>query len=503
MEYLIKSGAPQTQRTGCVVVGIFERRKPTAAASALDEASGGAIGAALRSGDMDGKAGQTLMLRGLSGLVTDRVLLVGLGRERDFDDAAFRKACTTAARALTGTGAQDAVSYLTTLDVRGRDLQWNVQQAALAAHAALYRFDQCRGAESAEKRKPPKLRRLGFAVASRSERTAAEQALARARAIGAGMELTRDLANLPGNLCTPSHLADQARELARQYRSLRTRVLERKDMEALGMGALLAVARGSSQPPKLIAMEYRNGPKDQKPIILVGKGLTFDAGGISLKPADKMDEMKYDMCGGATVFGVIKAVAEMELPINVVGVVPSSENLPDGNAVKPGDIVTTMSGITVEILNTDAEGRLILCDALTWAQREWQAEAIIDMATLTGACVIALGRHAHGLFSNHAPLARALLAAGEQSGDRAWELPVWEDYQRQLDSPFADVANVGGREAGAITAACFLHRFVRKARWAHLDIAGTAWTTNPKGATGRPVPLLASFLIERARRAQG
>lgn len=309
------------------------------------------------------------------------------------------------------------------------------------------------------------------------------------------MALTKDLANLPGNYCTPAYLADQATKLAEAYR-FKAKVLERAEMEKLGMGALLAVARGSSQPPKLIVLEYLKGPKGEAPIALVGKGLTFDAGGISIKPAAAMDEMKFDMCGGASVLGTFAAVAELKLPVNLVGIVPATENLINGEAVKPGDIVTSMAGITIEVLNTDAEGRLILCDALTYAEQNYSPAVCIDMATLTGACVVALGSHAHGLFANQSGLARALLAAGEQIGDRAWELPLWPEYEPQLKSEFADVANIatiGGREAGAIIGATFLHRFTRKLKWAHLDIAGTAWTG--KKASGRPVPLLVQYLL--------
>ena len=497
MEYFVKSGNPEKQRVGCVIVGIFDRRKPTDAAAVLDRVSGGAIATALRRGDMDGKVGQSLILHGLTGMFCDRVLLVGLGRERDFDEAAFRKASAAAARQVRTTGAVDAVSYLTHLPIRNRDFHWNVQQAAMATHAAYYRFDSCRGSESRNKVPSYKLERLTFDVPRRSDLPAAERGLREARAISAGTNLTRDLGNLPGNICTPTYLAEQAQQLAETYSGIKTRVLEQADMEKLGMGALLSVSKGSRQPPKLIVMEFMNGPSSEKPVVLVGKGLTFDAGGISLKPADKMDEMKYDMCGGGTVFGVVKAAAELDLKVNLVGIVPASENMPDGQANKPGDIVTSMAGITIEVLNTDAEGRLILCDALTWAQQEYDAEAIIDIATLTGACVIALGQHASGLFANQSGLARSLLNAGEAIGDRAWELPLWEDYQSQLRSPFADVANVGGREAGSITAASFLHRFTRKLKWAHLDIAGSAWKSSPKGASGRPVPLVTQFLLNK------
>jgi leucyl aminopeptidase len=318
-------------------------------------------------------------------------------------------------------------------------------------------------------------------------------------AIAHGVSLAKDLGNLPPNVCTPTYLADQARELAKRYR-MKATVLEAEDMEKLGMGALLSVARGSAQPPKLIVLEHRGGAKAQKPVALVGKGITFDTGGISLKPASEMDEMKFDMCGAASVLGTLKAVGEMRLPINVVGVIPTTENMPGGRATKPGDIVTTMSGQTVEILNTDAEGRLILCDALTYASR-FEPAAVIDIATLTGACVIALGHVASGLYANDEALAKEVLAAADAAFDRAWHLPLWDDYQEQLKSNFADFANIGGRPAGSVTAACFLARFTKKFRWAHLDIAGTAWKSGrEKGATGRPVPLLTQFLLRRAGR---
>jgi leucyl aminopeptidase len=317
-----------------------------------------------------------------------------------------------------------------------------------------------------------------------------------------GMALAKDLANLPGNICTPSYLADEARRLGRKSSKLKVTVLEEKQMEKLGMGALLSVSRGSRQPAKLIVLEYKGGKADARPVALVGKGLTFDAGGISIKPAEKMDEMKYDMCGGASVLGTLAACVALDLPLNVVGIIPSSENLPDGDANKPGDIVTSMSGQTIEILNTDAEGRLILCDALTYTER-FKPAAVVDIATLTGACIIALGDQASGLLANDDKLADELLAAGQSSGDRAWRLPLWDEYQSQLDSNFADMANVGGRPAGTITAACFLARYTKQFKWAHLDIAGTAWKSGgkDKGATGRPVPLLTQFLLKRARLA--
>jgi leucyl aminopeptidase len=498
MDYFVKSGNPEKQRVACVIVGIFDRRNPTEAAATIDNASGGSIASIMRRGDMDGKLGATLVLHNLSGVFCDRVLLVGLGRERDFDEAAFRKAHSAASRALRGTGAIDAVSYLTHLAVKGRDYHWNVRQAALSLIDDHYRFDAMRGDKAREELPAVKLERLTLDVPRRSDLPAGEQGLAEALAIGNGMALAKDLGNLPGNVCTPTYLAEQALALADAFR-FKCKVLEQADMEKLGMGSLLSVSKGSRQPPKLIVLEYLKGAKGEAPIVLVGKGLTFDAGGISIKPSAKMDEMKFDMCGGASVFGAFAAAAELKLPINLVGIVPSSENLPDGQAVKPGDIVKSMAGITIEVLNTDAEGRLILCDALTYAEQTYQPAVCIDMATLTGACVVALGSQASGLFSNQPGLARALLAAGEQIGDRAWELPLWTEYEPQIKSDFADIANiatVGAGEAGAIIGAVFLHKFTRKMKWAHLDIAGTAW--HGKKSTGRPVPLLVQYLINYA-----
>lgn len=498
MEFLVKSGSPEKQRVGCVVVGIFNRRKPSPQAEQLDAASGGAIASVMRRGDMDGRLGQTTLLHGLNDMFCDRILLVGCGKERDFDEHNYRKACRAAAKRLDVIGGVDAAYYLTELSVKGRDdFRWQVKQALLVTQDVFYRFEACRG--KGFKKHERKLDRLIFQVPRRSDLPAGERGAREAEAIADGINLTKDLSNLPGNICTPTYLAEQAEDLAKQYSTIKTKVLEEAQMEKLGMGSLLSVSRGSRQPAKMIVMEYMRGAKNEKPVVLVGKGLTFDAGGISLKPGPGMDEMKYDMCGGASVFGAIKAAARLQLPINLVAVVPSSENMPDGEALKPGDIVTSMSGQTIEILNTDAEGRLILCDALTYVERNYKPAAVVDMATLTGACVVALGSHAAGLFSNNSPLSRALRDAGELSGDRAWPLPLWEDYQSQLKSNFADMANVGGREAGAITAASFLHRFTRKMRWAHLDIAGVAWNKGAnKGATGRPVSLLSEFLIERA-----
>ncbi|HEY9547365.1 MAG TPA: leucyl aminopeptidase [Solimonas sp.] len=498
MEYFVKSGNPEKQRVACIIVGIFDRRSPSDAAEKIDKVSDGAIAAVMRRGDMDGKLGATLVLHNVAGTFADRVMLVGLGRERNFDEAAFRKVQGAVANALRQTGAIDVVSYLTHLTIKNRDFQWNIAQALLATEDVFYRFDECRGRRGREESSAPKLERYTFDVPRRSDLPAGERGLQESLATAKGVTLAKNLGNLPGNLCTPSYLAEQAKKLATQY-PLKAKILDKADMEKLGMGALLSVAKGSSEPPKLIIMEYLKGPKGEKPIALVGKGLTFDAGGISIKPAAKMDEMKFDMCGGASVFGALAAIAELKLPINVVGVVAASENLINGEANKPGDIVTSMAGITIEVLNTDAEGRLILCDALTYVEKTYDPAFCIDMATLTGACVVALGSVVSGLFTNTPALGRALLSAGEQSGDRAWELPMWSDWDDNIKSEFADIANIATRgpgEAGATIGAVFLHRFTRKMKWAHLDIAGTAWTG--KKSSGRPVPLLVQYLLNVA-----
>jgi leucyl aminopeptidase len=494
VEFSIKSGSPEKQRTACVVIGVFEPRKLCVPGEILNTASGNHISDLLRRGDMEGKAGSTLLLHNVPGTLCDRVLLVGLGKEKEFREKEFRDAIATTVRTLNETGAFDATLTLTELPVKKRDISWRIRQTTLMAFEALYRFDRFKSKKD-EVRRP--LRKLTLFVESRTDLSAAEKALSQGMAIAAGMNLAKDLGNLPGNVCTPTYLAEQALELRKQN-GLKVEVLERADMEKLGMGSLLSVTRGSHQPPKFIVLSHNGGKKGEKPVVLVGKGVTFDSGGISLKPGAEMDEMKYDMSGAASVLGTMKAISELSLPSNVIGLIPTVENMPGGSASRPGDIVTSMSGQTIEILNTDAEGRLILCDALTYAER-YEPACVVDIATLTGACVIALGHVASGMFANDDGLARDLLNAGQNAYDRAWRLPLWDDYQEQLKSPFADMANIGGRPAGTITAACFLSRFAKKFHWAHLDVAGTAWKSGEKkGSTGRPVPLLTHFLLARS-----
>jgi len=399
----------------------------------------------------------------------------------------------TAVRLLNETGSYEAVIYLTEEKVKRREVAWRVEHAVVVAMEAVYRFDELKS-QPAEVRRP--LRKLTLSVPQRSDLTAGEAAAARGLAIAHGMDLTRDLGNLPANICTPTYLAERAQALAREL-DFGCQVLERTQLEELKMGSFLSVTRGSEEPPRFIVFEYRGSPRKQRPVVLVGKGITFDTGGISLKPAHDMDHMKFDMCGAASVFGTLRAVAELKAKVNVIGLVAACENMPSGRATKPGDVVTSMSGQTIEVLNTDAEGRLILADALTYAER-YDPEAVVDIATLTGAMVIALGHVCCGVFSNSDTLARALIGSGDDAYDRGWQLPLWDDYQEGLNSNFADFANVAGRAGGSITAACFLSRFAKKFDWAHLDIAGVAWKEGKaKGATGRPVPMLTTWILSQ------
>lgn len=500
MEFKIKTGDLAELKTPCLILGIFDKRKLSGPAEAVDKASGGRLSEILRRGDLDGESGRTLLLYDIPGLAAERVLLVGCGKRKDFTRSLYRQAVTAAVDVIQRIHAGEALCALTELAPGDTGTYLAVRDAATAAADRVYRYS-----ETKEDKQAPKtpLQHLTFWVPKKQDLEEAERAARHAAAIAGGVRLAKELGNLPGNICTPAYLADKALELGGRYDRLKVEILEESDMEELGMGALLSVSKGSRQPAKLIVMQYQGGESGDKPVVLVGKGLTFDAGGISIKPAADMDEMKYDMAGGASVFGAVQAACDLGLPINLVGVIPACENLPDGAANKPGDIVKSLSGQTIEILNTDAEGRLILCDALTYCER-FDPALVIDIATLTGACVVALGKHASGLFTKEDKLAGEILEAGELAGDRAWRMPLWEDYQSQLDSNFADMANVGGREAGAVTAACFLARYTKAYKWAHLDIAGTAWLGGKeKGGTGRPVPLLVQVLLGRSGEKAG
>lgn len=496
MKFSTKTGAPQSLSTDALIVGVFETGAQPAASVAVDKATKGLIGRLQKQGDFNGKAGTSLIVRHPEGLKAERLVLVGLGKADELNSKAWMQANRAAINAVLTTTATDAINSLTGLKISELSASAQARQAVVLAGECTYRFDSFKTTPKAQ---PVKLKSVAVLVNDKATK-ATTDAVAQGAAIVEGMNLTRDLGNLPGNICTPTYLANEAKKLAKTY-GLKCLILEKAAMEKLGMHSLLAVAKGSHQPPKFIVLEYNAGKKTDKPVVLVGKGITFDTGGISLKPAAEMDEMKYDMCGAASVLGTLRAVAGMKLPINLVVIVPTTENMPGGSATRPGDIVSSMSGQTIEILNTDAEGRLILCDALTYAER-FKPAAVVDVATLTGACVVALGQVASGLLGNNDPLIDELRTAGTATMDRAWQLPLWDDYQDLLKSPFADMANIGGRWGGTITAACFLSRFTKSYPWAHLDIAGTAWVQGKdKGATGRPVPLLTRFLMARAGKA--
>jgi len=495
MELVVKSVAAASVKTATLVVPVGEGRKLGAVAKAVDQACEGAISAALKRGDLAGKPGQTLLLHSLPGLKAERVLLVGSGKDEALGDRAWRKLVASVAGVLKGLNGGDAVLALDDIAVSNRDAHYGKYRLlAETLQDGEYVFDRFKS----QKAEPRALKKVTL-LADKAGLAEVERAVKHATAIATGMAFTRDLGNLPPNLCHPTFLAEQAKELGKAHKGLKVEVLDEKKIKDLGMGAFYAVGQGSDQPPRLIVLNYQGGKKADKPFVLVGKGITFDTGGISLKPGAGMDEMKYDMCGAASVFGTLRAVLELQLPINLVCLLACAENMPSGGATRPGDIVTTMSGQTVEILNTDAEGRLVLCDALTYAER-FKPQAVIDIATLTGACIVALGSHTSGLMGNNDDLVGQLLDAGKRADDRAWQLPLFDEYQEQLDSPFADMGNIGGPKAGTITAGCFLSRFAKAYNWAHMDIAGTAWVSGgkDKGATGRPVPLLTQYLLDRA-----
>ena len=493
MEFSIKSGDLPGRKSPCLILGVFDGRQLSTPALRIDAASGGYLARILAMGDLDGEAGRLLLLHGVAGISAKRLLLVSLGPADKYDRKTYHKAIAAVIGRLNEINVREALCALPAVPPQDLTPPLAVRDAVTTSLDKNYRYDRTKS----DKKPPNPLQRLHLWLANQEDSGPAGQAMREAMAIAQGVKLAKDLGNLPGNVCTPTYLAEQARELAKTFSALKVEILEEADMAKLGMDALLSVSRGSRQPANLIVMSYRGGQKGVKPLVLVGKGLTFDAGGISLKPGADMDQMKFDMCGGASVFGALRAALELELPLNLIGIVPASENLPGGAANKPGDIVTSLSGQTIEILNTDAEGRLLLCDALSFCER-FEPAAVVDIATLTGACAIALGKVASGLFTNDEGLAGEILAAGERANDRAWRLPLWDDYQPLLDSNFADMANVGPREGGAITAACFLSRYAKKFPWAHLDIAGTAWLTGKeKGSTGRPVPLLVEFLLQR------
>ena len=494
MDYFTTTSSAARRAAACIIVGVFEKSKLGSAATDLDKASGGQVRRLYRQGDVSGKAGSVCMVPGLTGVKADRVLLVGLGQYGKTSKADFRAAVTAATNALKSSRASNVISYLGQEAISDTTPYYMARYTAESIGDALYSFSEMKSGRGDKK---VALKKVGFALTSRGEAKAVELGAQHGDGIVHGMTLTKNLGNLPPNVCTPSYLARQAQKMARECKKMTTKVLNEAEMKRLGMNSLLSVTAGAEEPAKLIIMQYKGAGSD-KPLVLVGKGVTFDSGGISLKPGPGMDEMKFDMGGAASVFGAMAATIKLDLPVNLTVVVPACENMPSGRATRPGDIVKSMSGQTIEILNTDAEGRLILCDALTYSRR-FKPAAIIDIATLTGACVIALGHHYSGVMSYSDELATTITSASGHADDKAWRLPLGEEYVKQLESNFADFANVGGRDGGTITAGCFLGKFTDGMNWAHIDIAGTAWRSGKaKGATGRPVPLLTQLVLDHS-----
>ena len=492
MKYGTRTGNAAKARTQCAIVGVFENVKLSPSARVLDKASKGYLTKVLKRGDISGKTNQTLVLHDVPNVGATRVLLVGLGNEDDMNSAKYASIAKTVLGKIKAISSRTNLCCLLEVNIPGRNIDWKTQRIIESFEAGLYSFTEMKG-------KPPvntvSIESVDLLLDDKSELETVLNGIAVGNALTAGISSAKTLGNLPGNICTPTYLANQAKQLAKDYSSITTKVIEEKEIEKLGMGAFMSVTRGSVQPGKLIVITHKGGKAKEAPHVLVGKGITFDTGGISLKPGGGMHEMIWDMCGAASVFGTMVAIAEQGLAMNVIGVIAAAENMPSGDASRPGDIVKTMSGQTVEILNTDAEGRLVLCDTLTYID-QFNPKTVIDVATLTGACVIALGSHASAMYANDEGVAADLTKAGEDSLDRVWRMPLWEDYQVQINSAFADMANIGGREAGSITAACFLARFTKKYRWAHLDVAGSAFKGSgpSKGSTGRPVSLLFEYL---------
>ncbi len=481
----------------CLILGVFEEGELTPEARELDAAVGGRLAKLLARGDLSGRPGESLLLTELSGIAASRVLLTGLGPKKNLSRKSWRRALATAATALTRTRITSVAVAIGRPGAKELNDYYLGRATAEILTASLYRTNDLK---SGKKPKPYALQKVLAGPVRKVGSAEARRGLEHGAAIAAASALQRDLANLPANVCTPTYLGDQARALGKQYASLRVQVLDAAAIRREKMGCLLAVAQGSHQPPRFIIVEHRGGKANAAPVVLVGKGVTFDSGGISLKDPPGMDEMKFDMSGAAAVLASLSLAARLKLPMRLIGLIASVENMPSGHATKPGDIATSAAGLTVEILNTDAEGRLILCDALHYARR-FEPAAVVDIATLTGACVVALGHHHSGVMANDDELARELVSAGVRADDRAWHLPVTEEYADQLKSNFADFANVGGRDGGASTAAAFLSKFTQGLKWAHLDVAGTAYQGGAqKGSTGRPTPLLADFLIHRAGR---
>ena len=493
MNFSISSAVPELKKGRCLLIGVFQDVAKPNDNPCLPKKAKQLLNTAASEAGFNGDVGKSIAVHSAPETQGCLIILFGLGRQDEVSQKSYIAAMKHAIDSIQDIRSKEIHCILPKLNIPNAREGWKIRQLALLLKLKSYRFEMGKNVQS--KTYPAHNKKLVLWVANRAVREEARN-INVGDAIGEGCNLARDLGNLPPNICTPTHLSNTATDLGKNFK-FRTRVFNEGQLKNMGMDALLAVSKGSAEPAKFIEMIYNGTSKNKPPIVLIGKGVTFDSGGISIKPSSGMDEMKYDMSGAGSVLGTLLAISKLKPPVNVVGLIPAVENMPGGKATRPGDIVRTKSGQTVEILNTDAEGRLILCDALTYAEK-FNPSVVIDVATLTGACVVALGKVATGLFSNSDELAEELNDAGEKSWDRVWRMPVWDEYQRQLKSNFADMANIGGREAGSVTAACFLSRFATKFPWAHLDIAGTAWNSGPnKGSTGRPVPLLCEFILSR------
>jgi len=491
MNFSVKTGNPTTLATPVLVLGLFDDGTLPPLSAATNKATRSVLSRVIKAGDIKGKLGESLLLQKTEGCRAQRILLIGLGKQQEIDTKKYATALRATVKALQQYQLANALVTLPALDIKDIGAERKASLLARLFVTAQYRYNTTKPKAG----KPFQLEQITLLLDESKDRTPAQRGLATGTATGRGMNVARELGNLPANICTPTYLGKQALQLAKKNKLLTTQVLGEAQMKRLGMHSLLSVGNGSAQSSALIVMQYKGGAASDRPHIIVGKGITFDTGGISIKGGLGMDEMKFDMCGAASVLGVMNALCELKPKMNVIGVIASAENMPSGTATKPGDVVTTMSGQTVEILNTDAEGRLVLCDALTYVER-FKPKSVVDIATLTGACITALGSVCSGLMSPSDDLAQTLYQCGLDSLDPVWRLPLWDEYQEQLKSNFADIANIGGPKAGTVTAGCFLARFTKKYTWAHLDIAGTAWLQGgEKGATGRPVPLLLEYLL--------
>jgi leucyl aminopeptidase len=501
MDFSASGSKVGTLSADCCIVAVFNDGKMSPSAVLVNRLCDGIIQQCLNQEDIKGEIGESLFIPLVNTKPYARLLIVGAGENKELSEVDFRKIANTIASQLAKKKIQTIINTINEITIPTRNMNWRIRQTVIAMENARYQFTECKSKKKEKtKRKKDIQPKMIFLIGQEHKTGIAEITIQETKAITNGMNISRELSNLPANICTPSYLAAQSKLLQKKSKKIKVKSLTEAEMKKLGMGALLSVSAGSKEPACLVVMEYKGNRATRKPVVLVGKGITFDSGGISIKPSPNMDEMKYDMCGAASIIGTMHAVAELNLPINLVGIIACSENMPSGTATKPGDIVTTMSGQTVEILNTDAEGRLVLCDALTYAAK-FKPDVVIDVATLTGAMIIALGEPACGVMSNNDKLALDITHAGDDIYDRAWRLPLWQEYHDSLESNFADVANIGGRAAGSIVAACFLSRFTKEYTWAHLDIAGIAWQSGKaKGATGRPVPLLMQYILNRCNK---